>query len=460
MLVSGYHECIEDMAVYLPAIKKLLSPGLYPYGANFSLAYIGWTTFHSFVAATIEATHLPVDWAVFLLQIVSIFLLLLGCLVVIRKLVPETDAQWVGVAFVAVLSTLPVTGTALFLVDQHLHPRTIATAYLLFALAALIEKQPRALLWIFLAGLCHPEMAMYGAFHLIVLALPSFLTQAAVVSSVIPLSVPSSPIWRDIMSHRQFQYPLRWEWYEWLGVVAPLLLLFTYARLGRRDRMPVLDRIWTRIAVSTSVGVVAAIVVTTSFPSQTWERLEPMRILHITYVLFVLISGALLGKYVLHSHWPRWLALFLPLSLGMVYAQGKEFSATHHIEWPGRSSGNAWVDGFDWVRQNTPRDAIFALDPQYMNRPGEDFHGFAGIAERTMLADSVKDNSVVEVFPDLAYQWKLEVDARRKWSDFRLNDFKRLKKQFGVSWVVLQGPGVAGMLCPYANGSVMVCRIP
>ena len=33
--VHGYHRGIEDMAVYLPAIKKLLTPALYPYDAAF-----------------------------------------------------------------------------------------------------------------------------------------------------------------------------------------------------------------------------------------------------------------------------------------------------------------------------------------------------------------------------------------------------------------------------------------
>src|SRR5579862_5487467 len=50
LLVHGYHIGIEDMAVYLPAIKKLLHPSLYPYDANFFLLYTQWTSFHHFVA--------------------------------------------------------------------------------------------------------------------------------------------------------------------------------------------------------------------------------------------------------------------------------------------------------------------------------------------------------------------------------------------------------------------------
>ena len=460
VLVHGYHQGIEDMGVYLPAIKKLLTPALYPYDANFFLLYIRWTVFHSIVAATTRAAHIQLDWTIFLLHLASVFLLLLGCLAVIRKCVAEAAAQWAGVTFVAVLLTLPVTGTELFLVDQHLAPRTLATALLLFATVAVLKGQPRALLWVFLAGLCHPTMTAYGIVHLVVLVLPPIGARPAFFLSVWPMSEPANPIWREMMSHRRFQYPLQWRWYEWLGVAGPLVLLMTYARVGRRDHMPVLERLCTRFVISTIVGVVAAIIATTCFPNRTWARLEPMRILHLTYVMLVLISGALLGRYILRKQWVRWLALFLPLSLAMFYVQRQTFPASRHIEWPGRASQNPWVEAFDWVRQNTPRDALLALDPKYLERPGEDFHGFRGIAERSMLADSVKDNSVVEVFPDLAYQWKLETDERKGWQSFKRDDFERLKREFGVTWVVVEQPGAAGLPCPYANRSVMVCRVP
>jgi len=458
--VHGYHRGIEDMAVYLPAVKKLITPALYPYDAAFFLLYIRFTVFHSCVAAATRASHIPLDWMIFLLHLVSIFLFLLGCLAVVRKCVVEEAAQWAGVALVAALLTLPVTGTALYLVDQHLAPRTLASAFLLFATVAVLNGQPRALLWVVLAGLFHPTITAYGIVHLVVLAVPSIGARSAVSLSGLPMSEPSNPIWREMMSHRHFQYPLGWTWYEWLGVGGPLVFLLTYARVGRRNNMPVLERLCTRFVISTIIGALAAVVTTSCFPTQTWERLEPMRILHLTYVMFVLISGALLGKYILRTQWLRWLALFLPISLGMFYAQRQEFPGDRHIELPGLAPCNAWVQAFEWVRENTPQNAFFALDPKYMEKSGDDPHGFRGMAERSMLADNAKDPSVVEVFPDLAYQWKLELAGREKWSSLGLEDFARMKKKFGVGWVILERPGVAGMPCPYVNGTVMVCRIP
>src|SRR5215467_4905585 len=65
------------------------------------------------------------------------------------------------------------------------------------------------------------------------------------------------------------------------------------------------------------------------------ERLrsfEPMRYLHLLYLLFFLIAGGLSGRYVLQRRIYRWLLLFTPLSAGMFYAQRQMFPSTEHIE--------------------------------------------------------------------------------------------------------------------------------
>jgi hypothetical protein len=95
-----------------------------------------------------------------------------------------------------------------------------------------------------------------------------------------------------------------------------------------------------------------------------------------------------------------------------------------------------------------------------MKLPGEDFHSFRALAERSALADYVKDPSVATQVPSLAVRWKEEVDAQKEWRNFRAEDFQRLKFRFGVSWVVLVSPGVQGMDCPFQNHAVRVCRIP
>jgi len=460
ILVHGYHVGVEDMAVYLPAIKKLLNPALYPFDANFFLLYIRWTMFHQTIAESVRLTRLPLDWVLFLWHIAGIFLVLLGCLRLIRRCFREPAAHWAGVSLVAALLTMPVAGTALFVIDQHLHPRTLATAFLLFAAVAILESRLIAFPWMLLAGLAHPTMALYGICHLIVLAWAWPAARPAVVFAGLPFGEPANPIWREIMSHRDFQYPFRWQWYEWLGAIGPIVILGYFSQIGEREDLPVFVRVCRRLCISTSIGIAGAVVMTEFFPNHTWARFEPMRILHLTYVLLILFSGAVLGKYFLRTRPLRWILLLAPIAAGMFYSQRVEFASSYHLEWPGRAPKNAWVHAFEWCRTNTPQDALFALDPKYMEQSGEDFYGFRGFAERSMLADASKDNSVVEVFPDLAWQWKLETDTRKNWDHFQLEDFERLKRSYLVSWVIVRKPGATGLDCRYSNSTVTVCRIP
>jgi len=94
-----------------------------------------------------------------------------------------------------------------------------------------------------------------------------------------------------------------------------------------------------------------------------------------------------------------------------------------------------------------------------MSLPGEDQHGFRAIAERSMLADAVKDSGAASMFPALAVDWKEQVGAQGNWENFSRADLLRLKQRYGVNWVVLQRPGVPDLPCPYRNDLLLVCRI-
>ena len=161
----------------------------------------------------------------------------------------------------------------------------------------------------------------------------------------------------------------------------------------------------------------------------------------------------------------------------MFYAQREMYPATSHLELPGMRASNEWVAAFEWVRANTATDALFALNPYYMRIPGEDYHGFRALAERSALADVLKDGGMAARVPTLASRWKREVDATREWPNFKAEDFRHLKNTFGVNWVMLaksrdrnqaeevrRGAGddpaaAAALDCPYQNRSVMVCRV-
>jgi hypothetical protein len=119
-----------------------------------------------------------------------------------------------------------------------------------------------------------------------------------------------------------------------------------------------------------------------------------------------------------------------------------------------------WLSSFLWIRQHTPKDAIFALDSEYLLKTGVDLHGFRALTERSMLADQEKDSGAASVFPELAESWKEQSAAQSDWAHVSPDRLQRLRAQYGVSWVLLDHPGaLSGLVCPYSNGELRVCEI-
>ncbi len=105
-----------------------------------------------------------------------------------------------------------------------------------------------------------------------------------------------------------------------------------------------------------------------------------MRAFQLLYMLLFLIVGGFVGEYILRDHSWRWTVLGIALGAMDIAIDHAAYLASEHIEWPGAASSNAWVEGFEWAQRNTPADALFALPPRYLQAPGEDMHGFRGMA--------------------------------------------------------------------------------
>ena len=469
ILIQGYHPGLEDDAFYLAAIKKDLNPSLFPHDADFFQLQFQATIFDKLIASSLRSTHLPLEWGIFLWQWIVTFLILWGCLRISRRCFYDSPSQWAAVTLVAVLLTLPVSGTGLTLTDQHLHARSFATAAILAAIVAAID-QKRLLAVVFLAAAfsVHAIMATLGAaFCLFLMWRRQPLAAerhepAFAAAALLPLGWifdATSDAWRTAAATRPFYFVMRWHWYELLGVVAPLALLWWFRYLAERRHQMVLAKLAERLTYFGLFQLAIALMLTLPDRFERLRPFEPMRFLHLVYLLMVLIAGGMLGQYVLKRHVFRWLLLFVPLSCGMFYAQRQMYPAVAHLELPGAPSPNGWVKAFRWISGNTPVESLFALDPHYLELPGEDYHGFRALAERSVLTDAVKDAGMAARVPRLAPRWQREVDAQRGWRDFKRADFLRLKAEFGVDWVVLAAPGVEGLPCPYQNPQVMVCRV-
>ena len=140
VLLHGYHYGHQDAAVWLPPIKKLLDPSLYPYDATFFLAQTHLTLFPELIAFSLKLTRLPVDLGVFLWHLLTIFLVLLGCWRLSRRCFTRPATQWAAVATVWAAHLMTATGSKISLMDRYLHPRDLVTAAVLFTLVAVLDR--------------------------------------------------------------------------------------------------------------------------------------------------------------------------------------------------------------------------------------------------------------------------------------------------------------------------------
>ncbi|MGB9406952.1 MAG: hypothetical protein WCA89_05410 [Terracidiphilus sp.] len=476
LAVMGYHPGLEDDGVYLTAVKSKLNPALYPHDANFFRVQLQATFFDKWVAGFVRWTGVPVAGAELLLQFASIALIVFACWAIARKLFPEARAQWAGVALVSAMFTLPVAGTALYLVDQHLHPRALATGFILLAVSRILEgKKWQAVPFLLIAFVMHPIMAAMSVSFCIFLSLtmmeqaPAWLrswrrpAHSSLAIAFVPLGwvfEPPTPAWREAVNMHTSLCLYRWAWYEWLGAWAPLVLFWLLWRIAQKRS----ERLLARFALAVflyAVFQLAVAMIISGIPALVrLAPMQPMRFLHLVYVFMALMGGCLLGKYLLKASLWRWAVFLVAINAGMFAAQRIQFSGSEHLELPGRASANPWLQAFAWIRQNTPTDAYFALDPEYLAAPGEDYHSFRALAERSQLADNIKDAAVVTQVPELGEVWTRQVQAQKGWNRFELADFERLKAEFGVDWVLVAYPQPAGLACEWHNDIVLVCRIP
>jgi hypothetical protein len=462
LLINGYHPGAEDAEIYLPGIEKMLHPELFPFNPQFFEPHAHSTLFPNLIAASVRLSHLRLETAILVWHVVSIFLLLLACWQLSVRCFNDPKARWASVALVAALLTLPVAGTALYIMDQYLNPRNLVAFAAIFAIVKMLdEKYLQAALFLLFAGAIHPLMSVFSlSFCLLLvgmkkLSLPWF---AVLLPFGISFAPPPKAYHQAALTHSYF-YLTRWQWYEWLGVIGPLAILVWFSRLARARKRRIVDLLCRALLIYQLGYVAVALLISIPARFEALARLQPMRSLYLLYILMLLLGGGVLAELVLKNHIWRWLVLFVPLCVGMFVTQRILFPASAHIEWPWAHPRNPWVQAFLWVRNNTPPDAVFALDPDYADLSGEDEQGFRAIARRSRTADAVKDSGAVSMFPQMADEWSRQVQAQLGWSKFQLQDFRRLQAEYGVNWVVLQQPGLLGLDCPYSNQAVLVCKL-
>jgi MFS family permease len=470
--IHGYHLGVEDAEIHLPAAKKLLNPQLYPFADEFFMTHEHMSLFSPILAWSARLTHLPMDWIFLLWYVVGIFALLASCWMLAAISFRSPRARWCSLLVITAVLTMPATNTGLLLIDPYLTPRSFSTPLSIFALATLLERRYiLAVLAIAATTLIHLQM---GAFLLLLMAFVLLaewmkpvvrhrVPEAASIVGIFPKGFPLTPAqgpYREALYARDYFFLSNWTWYDWIGMLAPLAILAWFWRGKVRGTTPEFRRLSFALIPFGLLSILVAAVFTSSHTLDMFARLQPLRCFQLITLVFMVYLGGVVGEYAAKGR--SWVlpAIFLPLAGGMFLLAGDTYSHSPHIELPWlKTSSNDWVNTLLWVRENTPTDAVFAVDSRYFLDHGVDVHGFRVISERSDLADYFKDGGAVAMFPDLADKWKQMSNATYGLNHFRAEDFKRLAGEYPVTWAVIHGPAPVGLDCPYQQRGYAVCRI-
>ncbi len=474
LLIHGYHVGVEDGEIYLPAVRKLLHPNLYPYASQFFLSHERLSFFAPVVALSARMTHLSVDWVALIWYLALVFAMLSACWTLLSLCFRSPRARWCGVLLITAVMTMPAANTGLLLIDPYLTARSFSTPLTLFALAAFLARRyPVAVALTLLTASVHPQMAVYLVFLAAVLAVCEHVQSPArdrelvsvpALLFLLPLDFhlgPATQPYREALYSRDFFFLSTWTWYHWLGLLGPLAFLAWFWRGKLRGTTPEFSRLSLALLPFGILSIAAAAVITSSRQFDMFARLQPLRSFHLITLVFMLLLGGVIGEYWAERR--AWVipALVVPLAVGMFFVERATFPDSQHIELPGRAtSPNDWVNALLWIRSHTPQNAVFAVDSRYFLDPGVDVHGFRAVAARSALADYFKDSGAVSIFPDLAPEWKQMTNATYGLNHFTRRDFIRLAREYPVNWTIIHGVAPAGMDCPYEQRGYSVCKIP
>ena len=499
-LVQGYHPYAEDGGVYLPEIKRLLDPALYPYGFEFVVGHLRYSLFAPAMAGLVRTSHLSLETMLLLVYLATFWMTLFAAWLLAARCYASRSARVGAVALLAAWMTLPIAGTSLMLMDPYVTARSLSTPCALLALAGALEfllppfgigGEGLSRRWrgfalccgaLAGAGVMHPLMAAYafGSVLLLCALLSSSrlvrvwggaglgLTAVATAAGLNLAAPPESEAYKKVVLTRDYWFLSQWHWFEVVGLIAPLIILSAIALRRRREGDAArvgLARM--AVAAGLTATVVAMLFARTGMAMHLVARMQPLRIFQLVYIVMILELGAGLAELVLQRRPARWIAVFSLLAGVMATTERRTFPSSRHLELPNRLAwrespdlGNPFEQAFTWIARNTPRDAVFALDAQYITKTGEDAQGFRAIAERSVLPDFSKDGGVVTNRPELATAWMQGQVAQAE-----LNaepDIRRLAalKPLGVTWVVLEQSAITEFSCEYANRAVKVCRLP
>ncbi|MCL4813693.1 MAG: hypothetical protein KJ061_14460 [Vicinamibacteraceae bacterium] len=425
---AGYRFGVSDQAFYIPAIRRALTPGLFPRDAALVDAQSRLLAADQLMAWTAAATGLDLP-ALFALGYLLTVVLFAGGTWLVATALYRT--RWAGVALLGALAFRHrITGTGVNTFEGYFHPRTLTFAIGLVAIGAVLRQR-----WL-LAGalvgtgfLVHPTTALWFALWVgtaVFVSVPRLrrpaLTLAAGGAGVAVWMVVSGPLagslttmdaeWMAALASKDYLFPSDWSLETWaVNALAPVVLgaLFLVRRragLVTREEAAVVAGCGALFLLFLVVLPLIEARVALAVQLQVSRVLWPVEFLATAYLVWALCEWAPRGRsarggpeVAKNENTPDPVSSFrrpAAVAIALLIAAGVRgyhvLEVEHNRPLVSRElPDTAWLETGEWAESHTPLDAHFLMDQGHAWRYGVSFR-VAG--ERDVLLEHVKDSAM------------------------------------------------------------------
>ena len=409
MNAAGYRYAASDQAFYIPAVVRQLDPSLFPVGAALIDSQARLTVIDEIVAAVMRASGLSLQH-LFLALYIGTLILLAGAAVRIGSRFYRRG--WTVAALGAALTLRhAIAKTGANTLEGYFHPRQLAFALGLWAVATFMERRDRlAAAFLGAAVLIHPTTALWFLVWMAAAAAidrPAWrrtLIAAAAVGAVAaaialtrgPLAghlTTMDPAWLAAVGEKDL-YPLEWPVDAWITNLISIPIVLWGWRTRSRAGLTVTGE--TAVALG-SMALVAVFVCWLPFNAAHVAlavQLQASRVFWLLDLLatFYLVWGMAEGTAPAERLPRRAMAVAL-LVFTVSVARGVY---TMFVQFPDRPifavdiQHDDWRDAMAFARTTDPRSAWLA-DPVHAAKYGSSLRA-AG--HRDVLIEALKDRAI------------------------------------------------------------------
>lgn len=470
---AGYRYGASDQAFYIPAIVRHLEPAAFPRDAALIDSQARLTTIDELAAGAVRATGLSLQDLFLGLYLVTLVLLVTAAARIGARLF---RTPWTIVALGAALTLRhAVAKTGANTLEGYFHPRQLAFAIGLMAIAAFLERRDRlAIGLVVAAGALHPTTALWFGLWLGValwLARPEWRRAMAGVAVILaaaaavavfrgPLAGRLAPMdaeWLAVIADRDYLFPVAWPLNVWFTnlIAVPILIACWRARL----------RANTTVARETPLvlGALALVVVFfcwlpfNAVHSALAVEMQVTRVFWMVDVLATIYAVGWLCEGAGGITWaPRRPALVACLVIAVSLARGV-YSC--FVQFPDRPifavdiQQADWRDAMAWVRTTDPASGWLA-DPVHAARYGSSLRA-AG--HRDVLLEQLKDRAIAMYDRDIAMRVADRERALAVLAWDTPDGARALARRFGLDYLVIDRELALPLV--HRSGSLFIYRV-